>query len=445
MNVPAGKSGNGLRVFPALILAITAFLMLQLISLYLSWPKQLILGSASILIGIAANRISSSRLITIALMLISLTATLRYGWWRVRLLIDFFLDQSNNRVSLDSVFMLILISAEAYTMLIMVLGYMQTAWPLRRKPLSLPNDESLWPHVDVLIPTYNEPLPLVRYTALAALNIDYPPEKLHVYILDDGTREDFRAFAEAAGVGYVTRKEHNHAKAGNINHALSTMNSPYVTIFDCDHVPTRSFLQMTLGWMLVDQNLAMLQTPHHFYSPDPFERNLLQYKTIPNEAALFYGIVQDGNDFWNATFFCGSCALIRRSALDDVGGIATENSDGRRAHLAAHAEARIQHRVHQHSTGGRSFHGDFGGSCRPADTLGTRHDSDFSHRQSFVCQRNEIHATPLLPERNDPLPLRGAEAGLSSFSPGLHAAGTHDYPWVLGRNYRLFDPTSDPV
>ena len=122
MNVPAGKSGNGLRVFPALILAITGFLMLQLISLYLSWPKQLILGSASILIGIAANRISSSRLITIALMLISLTATLRYGWWRVRLLIDFFLDQSNNRVSLDSVFMLILISAEAYTMLIMVLG-----------------------------------------------------------------------------------------------------------------------------------------------------------------------------------------------------------------------------------------------------------------------------------------------------------------------------------
>jgi cellulose synthase (UDP-forming) len=109
-----------------------------------------------------------------------------------------------------------------------------------------------------------------------------------------------------------------------VNHALTQMNSSYVTIFDCDHVPTRSFLQMTLGWMLADPNLAMLQTPHHFYSPDPFERNLLQYKTIPNEAELFYGIVQDGNDFWNATFFCGSCALIRRSALDSVGGIATE-------------------------------------------------------------------------------------------------------------------------
>jgi cellulose synthase (UDP-forming) len=324
MNAPRGGLSAGLGVLPTLVFGITAFLMVQLISLYLSWPKQIILGCASVLIGIALNRNSRSQAITIALMLLSLMATLRYGWWRMRLMIDFFLDQSNKRLSIDSLFMLILISAEAYTILIMMLGYMQTAWPLQRKPVPLPDDESLWPHVDVLIPTYNEPLPLVRYTALAALNIDYPPEKLHVYILDDGTREDFRAFSEAAGVGYVTRNEHKHAKAGNINHALTTMGSPFVTIFDCDHVPTRSFLQMTLGWMLVDSNLAMLQTPHHFYSPDPFERNLLQYKTIPNEAALFYGIVQDGNDFWNATFFCGSCALIRRSALDDVGGIATE-------------------------------------------------------------------------------------------------------------------------
>src|SRR6202034_1852939 len=73
-----------------------------------------------------------------------------------------------------------------------------------------------------------------------------------------------------------------------------------------------------------DSNLAMLQTPHHFYSPDPFERNLGQFHVIPNENELFYGIVQDGNDFWNATFFCGSCAVLRREALDEIGGIAVE-------------------------------------------------------------------------------------------------------------------------
>jgi cellulose synthase (UDP-forming) len=324
MSTSPGKPNAWTRFVRMLVFCLTLFLLLQLISLYLSWPKQAILGGVSLLFALTANRLSASRIVTLALMLISITATLRYAWWRVHLLADFFFDPASNRVSIDSFFMLVLISAEAYTILIMVLGYMQTMCPLKRMPIRLPDDEDRWPHVDILIPTYNEPLSLVRYTALAANAIDYPPEKLHVYILDDGTRQEFKDFAHQAGVGYVTRLQHNHAKAGNINHALTTMSSPFVAIFDCDHVPTRSFLQMTLGWMIVDPRLAMLQTPHHFYSPDPFQRNLMRFKTIPSEAELFYGIIQDGNDFWNATFFCGSCALIRRTALDEVGGIAVE-------------------------------------------------------------------------------------------------------------------------
>src|SRR3984885_8720873 len=324
MTIPPEKRGAARRFVRIVLTGCTFFLICQLISLYLSWPKQLMLGAISVVLATIANRLSSSHVATLALMLISMTATLRYGWWRGRLLVDFFSDPSNNRLGFDSFFMLVLISAELYTILIMVLGYMQTMGPLPRPPVPLPNDDKTWPHVDILIPTYNEPLSLVRYTALAANAIDYPPGKLHVYILDDGTRQEFKEFAHQAGVGYVTRLQHKHAKAGNINHALTTMNSPYVAIFDCDHVPTRSFLQMTLGWMIVDPRLSMLQTPHHFYSPDPFQRNLLRYKTIPSEAELFYGIIQDGNDFWNATFFCGSCALIRRTALDEVGGIATE-------------------------------------------------------------------------------------------------------------------------
>ena len=312
------------RVFRLLIALGSTFLLFQFITIYLGWPKQIIVGSITILIALLLSRRRDSQLVTIALMLLSMAATLRYVWWRGGLIVQFFNDESNNRLTINAVLMLVLISAEAYTILIMVLGYMQTVAPLRRKPIPLPPDESLWPNVDVLIPTYNEPLSLVRYTALAAINMDYPPDKLNVYILDDGSREDFRQFAEEAGVGYVTRVKHDHAKAGNINHALEQMDSPLVTIFDCDHVPTRSFLQVTVGWFLAEKKLAMLQTPHFFYSPDPFERNLLQYKTIPNEGELFYGVIQDGNDLWNATFFCGSCAVIRRTALEEVGGIAVE-------------------------------------------------------------------------------------------------------------------------
>jgi len=88
MGVRRGQSGASWSVIPGLLTIVTAFLLMQLISLYLSCPKQFILGYASVLIGLAVNRISSSRAVTIALMLISLTATIRYGWWRVRLLID---------------------------------------------------------------------------------------------------------------------------------------------------------------------------------------------------------------------------------------------------------------------------------------------------------------------------------------------------------------------
>ncbi|RYF66639.1 MAG: glycosyltransferase, partial [Comamonadaceae bacterium] len=95
-------------------------------------------------------------------------------------------------------------------------------------------------------------------------------------------------------------------------------------IFDCDHIPTRSFLQIAMGWFGREPKLSMVQLPHYFFSADPFERNLDTFGTVPNEGELFYGLIQDGNDLWNATFFCGSCAVLRRTALNDVGGVAVE-------------------------------------------------------------------------------------------------------------------------
>jgi cellulose synthase (UDP-forming) len=292
--------------------------------LELTWPQQLVLGLLTILVAIWLDRSSSSYLVTLTLMLVSGYSTFRYGFWRIATTTKFFLDPGSTWNLLDGFFMCLLLIAEGYAFVILFLGYVQTVWPLRRTPVSLPDDPEQWPAIDLLIPTYTEPLSVVKYTALAAMNIDWPADKLNVYILDDGKREEFRRFAEEAGIGYITRDDNAHAKAGNINHALARLDAPFVAIFDCDHVPTRSFMQMTLGWFLRDSKLAMLQTPHHFYSPDPFERNLGQFRTIPNEGELFYGIVQDGNDFWNATFFCGSCAVLRRKALDEIGGIAVE-------------------------------------------------------------------------------------------------------------------------
>ncbi len=320
------ENGRG-PFFNLLRLGMVAFGLLALFffgSLPLAWPQQAVLGLLMLLLCIWLSRVSDSYLITLTLMMMSMFATFRYAWWRVSTVIAFFHDPGTKWGPVDAFFILLLLGAEAYAFSILYLGFLQTVWPLRRAPVALPDDAEEWPEVDLLIPTYNEPLEVVRYTALASLNIDWPADKLHVYILDDGNREEFRGFALEAGIGYITRGDNQGAKAGNINNALESLTAPFVAIFDSDHVPTRSFLQMTMGWFLRDPKLGILQTPHHFYSPDPFERNLGQFKVIPNEGELFYGIVQDGNDFWNAAFFCGSCAVLRRSALDEIGGIAAE-------------------------------------------------------------------------------------------------------------------------
>ena len=312
------------RILRSLFLIVAAAILIFLATAPLNWEQQAILGCVSLVAALVLARSSDSYLVTLALMMLSMFCTFRYGYWRVAQVICFFQFPVNHWALLDAFFILCLLLAETYAFVILFLGYFQTIWPLRRAPVSLPENLEDWPDIDVLITTINEPLDVVRFTALGALNMDWPADKLHVYILDDGRRKEFEQFALEAGIGYRTRPDNQFAKAGNINVALKTTSSPLVAVFDADHVPTRSFLQMTIGWFLRDPKLAVMQTPHHFYSPDPFERNLKQFHIIPNEGELFYGVVQDGNDFWNSSFFCGSCAVLRRAALDEIGGIASE-------------------------------------------------------------------------------------------------------------------------
>ncbi len=258
-----------------------------------------------------------SRGVTLILITLSIVVSTRYIWWRLTETLQFGSE-------LEAFLGIGLILAELYAWLVLLLGYIQTAWPLRRPPVAMPDDLAAWPTVDLFIPTYNEPLSVVQNTVLGALSVDYPLDKLKIYILDDGKREEFREFAEALGVGYITRDNNEHAKAGNLNHALQATNGELLALFDSDHVPTRAFLQLTIGWFLRDPKLSLVQTPHHFYSPDPFERNLRAGTTVPNEGQLFYGLIQDGNDLWNASFFCGSCAVIRRAAVESIGGFAID-------------------------------------------------------------------------------------------------------------------------
>jgi len=242
---------------------------------------------------------------------------------------------------LDFVGMILLYLAEMYAIAIHTMGIFTNIWPLENKIMPLPEDVALYPSVDIFIPTYNEPMDIVRTTAQAALQIDYPKDKLHIFILDDGSsaakRNDakggkeaweryyaFKALAEELGVGYITRPKNLKAKAGNLNHALSHTSSDLVLVLDCDHVPVKDILKNIAGWFVKDEKVAFVQTPHFFINPNPIEKNMAIFKEAPSENDMFYRGIHPGLDMWNSSYFCGSAAVLRRKHLEEIGGICGE-------------------------------------------------------------------------------------------------------------------------
>lgn len=236
-----------------------------------------------------------------------------------------------------------LLLAELYGVAMLLTGIFVNAFPLERKPVALPKDQSKWPTVDIYIPTYSEPISVVAPTLLAATEIDYPKDKFRVWILDDGhprslnpktdpttamelaeRSEELKQLCERHGAGWLTRPKNEHAKSGNMNSAMAQTDGQLLLILDADHVPTRDILRNTVGFFK-DERIAFVQTPHFFVNPDPVERNLGLHNRMPAENDMFYRVVQKGLDLWNTSFFCGSAAVLRRTAVEDIGGFSTES------------------------------------------------------------------------------------------------------------------------
>jgi len=174
--------------------------------------------------------------------------------------------------------------------------------------------------VDIFVPTYNESVDLVRKTLLAAVEVDYPHQ---TWLLDDGNRPEMRKLSAELGCGYIAREDNVHAKAGNLNNALARTSGEFIAIFDADHAPRRDFLTKTLGYFS-NAKVAFVQTPQDFYNLNSYQhRQRPGEMTVWTEQSLFFRVIQRGKDFWNAAFFCGSCAVIRRSVLEEIGGFAT--------------------------------------------------------------------------------------------------------------------------
>ncbi len=203
-----------------------------------------------------------------------------------------------------------LVVAETYSFVDVGL-FAMTMWRARTRPNPPPPPAGVT--VDVFVTTVDEPVDLVMRTVVAARDMGYPHR---TWVLDDGARPALREAAERAGVGYLVRGEDwmdrpRHAKAGNLNNALFRTDGELIVVLDADQVPQPYFLERTLGHF-ADPAVALVQTPQHF-------TNVTAADPLGSQAPLFYGPIQQGKDGWDAAFFCGSNAVLRREALMQLG------------------------------------------------------------------------------------------------------------------------------
>ena len=248
-----------------------------------------------------------SRLAKVAFLGCAFTVAVRYLAWRATYTLNFY-------ESLGPAISIVLWCAELYgfsTVVLLLLQVGTRTAPARK--LSMPDP---LPSVDIFIPIYSESLEILDKTLTAADAIRYANKRL--YVCDDSHRESVRALAEEHGATYI-RGPKKHAKAGNLNNAMQLTSGELLVVFDTDHLPVDAFLERTVP-CFSDPQVGFIQTPHHFYNQDIFQRALRTSPSIANEQDMFNHAIQGGRDSWGGAFFVGSGAVFRRKAMEDVGG-----------------------------------------------------------------------------------------------------------------------------
>ena len=183
------------------------------------------------------------------------------------------------------------------------------------------------PRVDIYIATYNEELEVLERTLSGAQAIDYP--SFRIFVLDDGRRPWLAEVCRRYGVGYRTRPDNDHAKAGNINYTLSQRlkddDAPdFAAVLDADFVPHRNFISRTLA-LFHDPEVGLVQTPQHFFNPDPIQHNLGIAAAYPDEQRFFFDHLEPARDAWGIAVCCGTSSMVRVSAVQAIGGLPTES------------------------------------------------------------------------------------------------------------------------
>jgi len=281
---------------------------------YLLLPAILLLLGALVIMWVSPEPRPWSRVIVVGILLV---LTIRYILWTTLNLAD----PKNGVFSLGLFLLEMLMLTSGTIQLFLMLRVRDRRREANAKALAV-MEGVYTPTVDILIPTYDEPDFILRRTIMGCQALEYPHKR--IYLLDDTHRPDIRELAKALGCEYMTRPDNRHAKAGNLNHAIARTSGEFIVVFDADFVPTRNFLIRTVGFFQ-DESVALVQTPQSFYNPDPIARNLGLEDILTPEEEVFYRQIQPIRDGAGSVICSGTSFVVRRKALEDVGGFVTDS------------------------------------------------------------------------------------------------------------------------
>lgn len=342
------KSSDFFLVLSLLVVVSPVF---ALAALPTSWSTQLGVGLVALAVIAISKPFAHHRVARFVILGAGGFVVLRYAFWRTMETIPW----ETHGVALTLA--LLLYAVEMFAIGFFFLTSFVVADPINRARPNPIKTVAEVPTVDIFVPSYNEPASMLAITLAAATSLRYPAHKLTVYLCDDGgtdqrcndpdpekaaaaieRRVQLQGLCRKLGATYLTRAQNTSAKAGNLSAAFARSDSDLIVVFDADHVPTNDFLERTVGYFVQDPRLFLVQTPHYFLNYDPVEKNIGVMNKIPPENEMFYSVIQKGLDKWNASFFCGSGAVMRRVALQENNGFSGESiTEDAETALALHA------------------------------------------------------------------------------------------------------------
>jgi cellulose synthase/poly-beta-1,6-N-acetylglucosamine synthase-like glycosyltransferase len=184
------------------------------------------------------------------------------------------------------------------------------------------------PLVDVVVVCCNEDLAVILDTVRAAINTDWPSDRMRIIVSDDGAQKSVQRGVHHLQDQYpnshlfYTARERtptNSHKAGNLNHVLEYTaglpggRAPFIAGLDADMIPQRSWLRAQLPHLLKDPKMAFTCPPPCFYNvpvDDPLSQSLFAFHR-------FEEILKDAAGIAWCT---GSGWVMRRTALAEIGG-----------------------------------------------------------------------------------------------------------------------------